>query len=47
LAQSGAAEGHRIPESGEPVLREQLGTKRLRFNDEQRRRLAVKGKELA
>jgi hypothetical protein len=28
------------------VLREQLGTKRLRFNDEQRRRLAVKGKEL-
>ena len=27
------------------VLREQLGTKRLRFNDEQRRRLAVKGKE--
>jgi hypothetical protein len=28
------------------VLREQLGAKRLRFNDEQRRRLAVKGKEL-
>ncbi len=28
------------------VLREQLGTKRLRFSDEQRRRLAVKGKEL-
>jgi putative transposase len=28
------------------VLREQLGTKRLRFTDEQRRRLAVKGKEL-
>jgi putative transposase len=31
---------------GNRVLREQLGTKRLRFNDEQRRRLAVKGKEL-
>jgi hypothetical protein len=28
------------------VLREQLGTKRLRFTDEQGRRLAVKGKEL-
>jgi putative transposase len=28
------------------VLREQLGDKRLRFTDEQRRRLAVKGKEL-
>jgi putative transposase len=28
------------------ALREQLGTKRLRFNDEQRRRLAVKGKAL-
>ena len=28
------------------ALREQLGTKRLWFTDEQRRRLAVKGKEL-
>jgi putative transposase len=28
------------------VLREHLGTKRLRFTDEQRRRLAVKGKDL-
>ncbi|HTP50109.1 MAG TPA: hypothetical protein VMK42_05390 [Anaeromyxobacteraceae bacterium] len=28
------------------VLREQLGTKRLRFTDEQRRRLAAKGKIL-
>jgi hypothetical protein len=28
------------------VLREQLGSKRLRFNDEQRRRLAVKAKRL-
>jgi hypothetical protein len=28
------------------VLREQLGTKRLRFTDEQRSRLAVKRKEL-
>jgi putative transposase len=28
------------------VLCEQLGTKRLRFTDEQRRRLAVKGKDL-
>jgi len=28
------------------VLREQLGTKRLRFNDDQRRRLAVKAKRL-
>jgi transposase InsO family protein len=28
------------------VLREQLGAKRLPFNDEQQRRLAVKGKEL-
>jgi hypothetical protein len=29
------------------VLREQLGTKRLRFNDEQRRRLAVTGRNSA
>jgi len=28
------------------VLREQLGEKRLRFNDEQRRRLAVRAKKL-
>ncbi len=28
------------------VLREQLGQRRLRFNDEQRRRLAVRGKAL-
>ena len=28
------------------VLREQLGYKRLRLNDDQRRRLAVKAKEL-
>jgi hypothetical protein len=28
------------------VLREQLGDKRLRFNDEQRRRLAVRAKKL-
>jgi putative transposase len=28
------------------VLREQLGQKRLRFNDDQRRRLAVRAKEL-
>ena len=28
------------------VLREQLGDHRLRFNDDQRRRLAVKAKEL-
>ena len=28
------------------VLREQLGKKRLRFNDDQRRRLAVKAKGL-
>jgi hypothetical protein len=28
------------------VLREQLGEKRLRFNDDQRRRLAAKAKEL-
>jgi len=28
------------------VLREQLGGKRLRFTDDQRRRLAVKAKEL-
>jgi hypothetical protein len=28
------------------VLREQLGDRRLRFNDDQRRRLAVKGKAL-
>src|SRR5437667_5612612 len=28
------------------VLREQLGTKRLRLNDDQRRRLAVKAKKL-
>ena len=29
------------------VLREQLGERRLRFNDDQRRRLAVKAKGLA
>jgi putative transposase len=29
------------------VLREQLGTKRLRLNDDQRRRLAVKAKKLS
>ena len=29
------------------VLREQLGRRRLRFNDEQRRRLAVKAKEVS
>jgi len=29
------------------VLREQLGDKRLRFNDDQRRRLAVRAKKLA
>lgn len=28
------------------VLREQLGGKRLRFNDDQRRRLAVRAKKL-
>ena len=28
------------------VLREQLGTRRLRFSDEQRRRLAARAKEL-
>ena len=28
------------------VLREQLGGKRLRFNDDQRRRLAVRAKQL-
>lgn len=28
------------------VLREQLGSKRLRFNDDQRRRLAVEAKKL-
>ena len=28
------------------VLREQIGNRRLRFNDDQRRRLAVKGKKL-
>src|SRR3982074_448959 len=28
------------------VLREQMGNRRLRFNDEQRRRLAARGKEL-
>jgi hypothetical protein len=28
------------------VLREQLGPRRLRFNDDQRRRLAVKAKGL-
>jgi hypothetical protein len=29
------------------VLREQLGDKRLRFNDDQRRRLAVRAKKLS
>ena len=29
------------------ILREQLGGKRLRFNDDQRRQLAVKAKKLA
>ena len=29
------------------VLREQLGDRRLRFNDDQRRRLAVRAKGLA
>jgi len=29
------------------VLREQLGGKRLRFNDDQRRRLAVRAKKLS
>ena len=28
------------------VLREQLGERRVRFNDDQRRRLAVKAKDL-
>jgi hypothetical protein len=28
------------------VLREQIGSRRMRFNDEQRRRLAVKAKRL-
>ena len=28
------------------VLREQIGSKRMRFNDDQRRRLAAKAKEL-
>ncbi len=34
-----------LPEEN-PVLREQLGNKRLRLNDDQRRRLAAKAKTL-
>jgi putative transposase len=36
----------RNPAGGEPVLREQLGDRRLRLNDDQRRRLAAKAKRL-
>jgi putative transposase len=35
------------PREEKCVLREQLGERRLRFADDQRRRLAVRGKKLA
>jgi hypothetical protein len=38
--------GLRVPSRGEPDLREQLGDRRLRLNDHQRRRLAAKAKVL-
>src|ERR1043165_8140106 len=38
--------GHRVPLGGEPWLREQLGGRRLRFTDGQRRRLAAKGRAI-
>jgi hypothetical protein len=43
-----AAGRNRVSEGREPcVYREMLGSKRLRFNDEQRRRLAAKAKLLS
>src|SRR6516165_2888476 len=36
-----------LPSGRNRVLREQLGGKRLRFNDDQRRRLAVRAKKLS
>jgi hypothetical protein len=46
LDESTPATRHRVPARGNRVLREQLGGRRLRFNDDQRRRLAVKAKGL-
>src|SRR5262245_28757692 len=44
LGQPPAAGGHRLPARGEP--HSSRGTRRLRLTDDQRRRLAVKGKAL-
>ena len=46
LDPSAAAAGHRVPEAENRVLRERLGTGRLRFKDAERRLLAEKGEGL-
>jgi hypothetical protein len=47
LGESPPMRGPRVPPGGEPtILREQLGGRRLRFTDAQRRRLAAKAKAL-
>jgi transposase InsO family protein len=46
MGQPPAGRGHRVPEAENQALLEQLGGKRLRFTDAQRRRLARKAKPL-
>lgn len=46
LDPSEAAAGHRLPASRDRVLRERLGTRRLRFTNAERRLLAEKGQGL-
>jgi hypothetical protein len=46
LGQPGPAGHHQLPARGKRVLKEQLGGKRLQLTDDQRRRLAAKGKLL-
>jgi hypothetical protein len=46
VGESVSAGRHRVPVGGNRALREHLGGKRLRFTDQQRRRLAVKAKAI-
>jgi putative transposase len=46
LVKRKAAASHRVSDRGNRVLREQMGRRRFRFTDNQRRRLAAKAKKL-
>jgi hypothetical protein len=46
LGEPPPARGRRVPQEENRVLREQLGDRRLRFTDDQRRRLAANGRTL-